>query len=58
MIKKPKKLSVRIDDETFEFLEKVAKSDERTPSFIVRKMIDSYKHLTVDAIINKLQKKK
>jgi len=58
MSKKLKTLVIRIDDETDEFINKVANSDERSTSFIVRKMIDSYKHLSEQEIIEKLRKVK
>ena len=50
-------MSVRMDEETFEFLEKLGALDDRTPSYIVRKMIDSFKHMTDDEIIESLRNK-
>ena len=58
MSKKLKTLQIRIDDETDEFLNEVADGDRRSTSFIVRTMIDSFRHLSADEIIDKLRKVK
>ena len=49
---------IRMDEETFEFLEKLGALDDRTPSYIVRKMIDSFKHMSDEEIIITLRKNK
>jgi len=58
MAKKLKMMSVRMEEETFEWLEKIGAIDDRTPSYIVRKMIDSFKHLSEEEVIEALKKKK
>tara|TARA_Y100000361_G_scaffold140340_1_gene144343 strand:- start:203 stop:385 length:183 start_codon:yes stop_codon:yes gene_type:complete len=58
MSKKLKTMSFRMPEETFDWLEKVGLSDDRSASYIVRKMIDSYRHLSDEEIIDKLRKVK
>ena len=55
MSKTKKVMSIRMNVDTFEYLERLSALDDRTPSYIVRKMIASFSKMSDEDVIKAIK---